>query len=142
MKTKTIVTAGLALCSTILPTDPAWSRGVGRAIPFMIQTSPAMPGVQFSLDGRSFATNDSGLALIIVSHPGTYVLSWLPGAQGGGGRVELSTWSDGVSSTRRKVRIDTFTSLGAGLNVYPEVTMSFIDKEGRRIDPSTVGTVR
>jgi hypothetical protein len=117
----------------------AEARAQDLDIPLMIQTVPELPGVRFSLEGRSFEADGDGLALITVDRPGDYALEVEPRRPlPGGGVAEFVRWSDGSEASRRTVSISSFTFLEAGFEPSYRVTPRFVDPSGEPIDAGAV----
>ena len=103
----------------------------------MIQTAPAARGITFSLDGKRFTTDRHGLALIRVTHPGSYRLSVVDDdiSNSHEGRVFVA-WSDGRTASRRNIEIKTFTWMRAAYEVRYKVRPVFTDQAGNHV-PAT-----
>jgi hypothetical protein len=113
-----------------------------RHIPVMVQTAPAAPGIKFALNGRSFVSDEHGLALITVTRPGSYHLKIVDTTiVRDRDRLEFSLWSDGTSTTGRRIDVETFTWLQAGFDVSHRVSLLFTDAEGSRIDAHRINSV-
>jgi hypothetical protein len=125
----------------VLTTAPARGQEPDTDIPLMIQTVPATSGLQFSLDGRTFTSDGNGLALITVSQPGTYTLEVLESSAKSDVRTQFHRWSDGSSSIRRSVTIETFTRLDAGFETFHLTRFNFSSPGGSAVSPESIQSV-
>jgi hypothetical protein len=113
-----------------------------RRIPVMIQTVPELPGVEFSLDGKSFKADENGLVLAVVPKPGIYELSVESKILSrGGNRSEFSLWSDGSRQITRSIEVRSFTYLQAGFANTRSVSFSFVTDEGTAIGPDAIDSI-
>jgi hypothetical protein len=108
--------------------------------PLMIQTVPALEGVELSVFGSEIATDEHGLA-VATGPRGTHELSAPTSGARADTRWEFSGWSDGIGSPTRTVTLASFTFLEVGYDVYDRVTLSLVDHGGEAI-PETVDSVR
>jgi hypothetical protein len=134
--------AAIALSLVVLVgVAPAHGHAQDTRIPLMIQTVPAMSGMRFSLDGRTFTSDGNGLALITVGSPGTYNLSVLPPPSREDVRADFHRWSDGSQSSNRSIDIATFTSLDAGFEVSYLTSFSLRLLDGAAVDADRVESI-
>jgi hypothetical protein len=127
---------------TIITATSATPAAATRHIPVMVQTAPAAPGIKFALDGRTFVSDEHGLALTTVTKPGSYHLKIVDTTiVRDRDRLEFSLWSDGISTTGRRIDVETFTWLQAGFDVSHRVSLLFTDAEGSRIDAHRINSV-
>lgn len=99
-----------------------------------IHVLPPMSGVQFSLNGLLFASNDAGVAKIEVERPGTYKLvSVQPDAAAPDRRIKFSRWRDEVFVPQRDVKLPLPGPLQVGFDVSYPVTQEFVDLAGRPV---------
>lgn len=103
-----------------------------------IHTVPPLPGVEFSLAGRVFRSDEEGVARIQVETPGSYRLEVLAKDLGiPGVRAEFRRWED-VFTPEREVMIPKETRLEVGFDVSYQVTMRFVDLQGWPVDPQRI----
>ena len=108
----------------------------------MVQTVPQLAGIRFTLDGRSFVSDDHGLALITVADTGRHVLGLDPPERlKGDMRLAFEGWSDGTTSARRDITLESFTFLEAGFNSSYLWNPSFIDRQGDRLGTAKIDSV-
>lgn len=103
-----------------------------------IQTSPAIAGVPFILDGtKTFYTDESGMVQIQVNRWSTDLRTRITVPEtdiGNDTKVRLARWfrwSDSVDGLKI-----------AGLDVYVPITWTFVNLEGQPVDPSLVTSIR
>jgi hypothetical protein len=127
---------------TIITATSGTPAAATRHIPVMVQTTPAAPGIKFALNERTFVSDEHGLALITVTKPGSYHLKIVDTTiVRDRDRLEFSLWSDGISTTGRRIDVETFTWLQAGFDVSHRVSLLFTDAEGSRIDSHRINSV-
>lgn len=103
-----------------------------------IHTVPALPGMQFFMNGRVFASDEQGVARIQLDESGTYHLRALPYDPGiPGVRPEFRRW-DSYFTTLREVTIPKDTLLQVGYEVSHQTTLQFVDQDGRPVDPERI----
>jgi hypothetical protein len=107
--------------------------------PLMVQTVPALQGVELSLFGRVVTTDDHGLA-VATNAPGTFELSTPVSGVAEDVRWEFSGWSDGSDSPTRPVTVSSFTFLEAGYDVYHRASISLLLDGGEK-PPGPIDTV-
>jgi hypothetical protein len=120
-----------------------------------IETVPHLSGVRFSLTqdlsqdgspleesgGYTFVSDEDGMARIGVEQAGLYRLdvhSWDDSESGV--HAEFSRWLDEFTPSRQ-VDISSSTRLQVGFDVSYLVDISFVDLDGRPIDPERVESV-
>jgi hypothetical protein len=145
LRTDKSVTSLLAMIAVTITfvagTSPAKDSAPDTDIPLMIQTVPAKSGVEFALEGRTFSSDDHGLALITVPSPGTYTLSVVEPKDGPNIRTQFAHWSDGSSSAQRSITIRTFTYLEAGFDVSRRTHFAFSTPDGTAVDPGRIESI-
>lgn len=119
----------------------ATAQQAERAVPLTVQTVPRLAGIRFLVDGRSFVSDNHGLALITVGKAGTHELVADPGQLESNVRVAFEGWSDGVSSARRDITTESFTFLQAGFSSRYLWSPSFVDSQGVQLDKGRVDSV-
>jgi hypothetical protein len=106
-----------------------------------VQTVPALAGVRFALDGRTFVSGDDGIARITVDQVGDYKLEALPwDGDKAGVHAEFDRWSDAIFVATRTVKIPGRVRLMAGFNVSYLISQEFVDPAGRPIDPKRISS--
>lgn len=106
-----------------------------------VQTVPPLPGVQFALGATQFSAGPDGIAHIDVDVPGTYSLTVLTtDYQKGDTRAKFSRWEDQFVPTRQ-VQIPGDDSLLVGFDVSHRISWSFVDLDGKPVDPSRVSSI-
>lgn len=104
-----------------------------------IRTIPPLPGLRFSLAGRVFVSNQSGVARISVEKSGQYPLEILPLKDTQSGlQLELNRWGDEVFAAFREVKVPLDKPLEVGFNVRHKVRQTFVDLAGNPVDPARI----
>ncbi len=137
------VISGLLLgihCLLFLAPD-ARAQQTERAVPLTVQTVPRLAGIRFRVDGRSFVSDNHGLALITVDKAGTHELVAAPRQLKSDVRVAFEGWSDGVSSARREITAESFTFLQAGFSSRYLWSPDFVDSKGVQFDRERIDSV-
>jgi hypothetical protein len=124
----------LALSRTSVPLiiEPALVR---------IQTVPPIAGVPFTMDGRQFFSREDGIAEISIPTPGQYRLTVQADQYSNPTqRIEFARWLDESFQAFRdlKVPVKDEETIVVGLNVYYRVNQTFIDLDGKPVDPKRI----
>jgi hypothetical protein len=107
-----------------------------------IQTVPALPGMQFQLDDKTFTSDAKGLVRMPVSEPRTYKLKALPLDAGKAGlRAEFVRWGDDIFTAERDLIVPARDRYQIGFNVSYLVNLTFADLGGRTVDPARVTSI-
>ncbi|RPJ24710.1 MAG: Ig-like domain repeat protein [Chloroflexi bacterium] len=109
-----------------------------------IHTVPPTPGVVFKLDGRTYTSDEEGVANIEMDLSGTYSLEVLPidtGNLPSNVRMEFARWNDNVFTPKREVHFPRADRLEAGFTVNYQVNQKFYDLEGQIVDPARVSSI-
>jgi len=107
-----------------------------------IQIIPALAGVRFSLNGREFVSDASGMARTEVDRAGTFPLEILPLASSNADiRIEFNRWLDDVFTSNREVTVPLGRPLQVGFSVHQRVSQKFIDLGGKPVDPARISSV-
>jgi hypothetical protein len=137
--------AALPLMGALAAPAGAGPGGHLRPHRLVIQVVPAMAGVAFALDGRSFASDARGLATITVIGAGKHRLSVRVPAQEHGLRFDFQRWSGGhgddFGTARNVVLGGLVTRLVAGFGSASPVRLRFADEQGEAIPSRVVQTV-
>ncbi len=106
-----------------------------------VQTVPALAGVRFALEGRTFVSGDDGIARITVDQVGDYKLEALPwDGDKSGVHAEFDRWEDPIFVSMRTINIPGRVRLMAGFNVSYLISQEFVDPAGRPIDPKRISS--
>jgi len=93
------------------------------------------------VDGRSFVSDNHGLALITLGKAGTHELVAAPRQLKNDVRVTFEGWSDGVSSARREIITESFTILQAGFSSRYLWSPNFVNSKGIQLDREKIDSV-
>ena len=131
---KTTVMSLVAICAVGALFIPAVKSAAAQSatVPLMIQTVPAIPGAQVTIDGRVLIADRHGLVLAEVTL-GTHRVSVVPPSATGEVRASFATWSDGITSIERSVIVDTFTILEAGFHISYRLGFEVVAEAGNEI---------
>ena len=117
----------------LLPTRATHEMAI-RPLEIVVRVVPPLAGVEFALDGRTFTSDENGVARIEVGPPGTYrlgVRSYSPPARNI--RVRFGRWGDQIFTPYREVTVPPSRTLEIGFEVSYLVSQRFFDLEGRPI---------
>lgn len=104
-----------------------------------IHTVPSLSGVRFSLAGRIFTSNSSGIARIQVEQPGPFSLQVLPLDQFHSNiQAKFDRWGDGVFTPSREIKVPLDKPLEVGFEVSYQVSQTFVDPAGQPVDPGRI----
>lgn len=105
----------------------------------VVQTVPALEGVQFWFDGKVLATDLDGKATFDVFAVGKYQLKLVheifttPIRQ-----ITFSRWLDEIYAPELEVRIPGTETVQVGFNVNQRVSFAFLDLDGKTVDPERI----
>jgi len=106
---------------------------------FNVQTVPPIAGVSFMMDGRQFVTDQNGMAVISINKGGTYQLTVEANRYSNPNqKIEFARWLDEYYLPYRDIQIPQKGTITVGLNVYYRVNQTFVDLDGRPVDPSRI----
>lgn len=136
-----MVMIGLFAISSPLISSPVQAHP-GTSVPVTIHTTPSLKGVDFSLAGRHFSSNQQGTARTTV-HPGTYEVSVGTSYKStdAGLRAKFSTWSGGATSPTRVLIVNGPSNIQAGFEVDYLVKSQFSSADGSRIAAKSINFV-
>ena len=107
-----------------------------------VQTIPPLQGITFSMDGRTFVSGADGLATIDIYKAGKYRLDALVNQYSNPNqRIEFGRWEQESFQPYRTVQVPTDSNIEIGLNVYRELSLSFVDLENSPVDNSRITAV-
>ena len=107
-----------------------------------IHTVPPLADVRFSLAGRTFISDQRGVARIEIEKAGIYHLEVLPwNNPNSDTRAEFVRWGDEVFSSARQVRVPLKKPLIVGLNVSYRASQHFVDLTGQPVDPERISSL-
>jgi hypothetical protein len=125
-----------------LSASKASAAGVILPAVITVQTSPPIPGVRFSLGGRTATTSQQGAAEFKVDRTGSYMLEMLPfTASNPDLRVELAAWPGNNAVPQFQLNVPQDQPVHVGLNVYRRVSLKFFDSHGDLVDPTRVSSI-
>ena len=106
----------------------------------VVETVPAIEGIQFQLDGETFVTDDAGVAQMTTETQKGYGMLEVAEHSliGDSQRVEFEAWSDGVVTATRAVEFLEPNPLQVGFNVDYLVGEHFRSSNGETIDPQSI----
>ncbi len=106
----------------------------------VVETVPAIEGIQFQLDGETFVTDEAGVAQMTTETQKGYGMLEVAEHSliGDSQRVEFEAWSDGVVTATRAVEFLESNPLQVGFNVDYLVDEHFRSSNGETIDPQSV----
>ncbi len=136
------VPAILAVAFLLVGSAPARSQTASDSS-LVITTTPRVPGIKFTLNGRRFTTDDRGRARVEVSE-GSYRVRVERHVMKAGDRtlrVRFASWSDGSTALARDVFVTGSTLLRASFDVDYLVRPTFVDQANRSLDASRVQSV-
>ena len=102
----------------------------------VVETVPAIEGIQFQLDGETFVTDEAGVAQMTTETQKGYGMLEVAEHSliGDSQRVEFEAWSDGVVTATRAVEFLESSPLQVGFNVDYLVDEHFRSSNGETID--------
>lgn len=130
----------LTMGSVVLSSGARTPAQAQQVTDLTINVVPKLAGARFSLDGQVFESDANGVVSISAS-PGTHVLEALPMEDVGTVRAEFSRWGDDFFQPRREIELPRATPLEVGYDLSHPVTLGFVDREGKAVDPGRVSSV-
>jgi hypothetical protein len=107
-----------------------------------IQTVPPVAGVTFLMDGRQFVSGEDGLAKISIFKSGNYRLEVLVNQYNNPTqRIEFGRWQEESYQSFRDVQVPVAGTIQAGVNVFHQVGLNFVDLEGYPVDPKRISGI-
>ncbi len=108
-----------------------------------VQTVPAIPGLAFQMNGKQYVTGADGTLIIGVNEPGVYRLNILVDQYSDPTqRIEFSRWLNGSVQPYLDVAVPSKdTAVQVGLDVYHEISLSFVDLAKHPVDPARITQV-
>lgn len=122
-----------AIGSTLLTILPAQVK---------VQTIPAFAGITFQMDGRKFVSGDDGSATISLNKVGQYRLDvLLDQYQNPSQKVVFGRWTEESYLPFREVQVPNDNVIQVGLNVFHQVSLTFVDLDGFPVDPNRISSI-
>jgi len=119
-----------ATASTELKITPAVVR---------IQTVPALAGIRFIVDERTFTSDVDGSIRISFDEIGQYRLQVLTNEYSNPTqRIEFGRWLGEVFEPVTNIHVPEDEGIQVGLDVYHLVSQSFVDMDGNAVEPGRV----
>lgn len=107
-----------------------------------IHTTPSLPDIKFSLDGRIFTSDDYGVARIEVKKAGKYHLEVLPlEVKDADIQMDFGRWGDEIFQPERDIEIPLNKPLDIGFEVSYRVSQTFVDLSNRPVDDARVTSI-
>lgn len=107
-----------------------------------VQVVPPMSGVKFDLSGRSFESDQDGIARVWVDFPGIYHLELLPVQQTNQDYpTEFKRWEVDIFTPSRDISVPENLDLAVGFEQFFPVELNFVDLLGNPISPQRVTSV-
>ncbi len=109
-----------------------------------IYTVPPVPGVVFKMNGKTYTTDENGVANLAVNLSGTYPLEVLPidpKSLPSNMRIEFARWNDNIFTQQRQVYFPRIRRLEVGFTVSYQVDQKFYDTTGQVVDPARVSSM-
>lgn len=106
-----------------------------------IATVPAVAGTHVTLGSFTAVTAANGIAAFEIPKVGVYPLAPKLDAPNAPTRISFDRWADGAPGSNRELSVVGDTELVLGLVVAYEGSLSFLDPEGRSVDPARVDSV-
>jgi hypothetical protein len=107
-----------------------------------IYTTPPLPDIKFSLDGRVISTDEYGVARTQLNTAGKYQLRLLPlELKDENIQMQFGRWEDEVFEPDREIEIPLKKPLLIGFEVSYRVNQEFVDLENKPVDSSRVTSI-
>ena len=109
-----------------------------------IYTVPAVPGVTFKLNNKTYVTDETGVANLEVNTSGVFTLEVMPIKKGilpSNIRMEFARWNDNVFTQKRQVYFPRNRRLEVGFTVSYQVNQEFFDLHGEPVDLSRINSM-
>ncbi len=104
-----------------------------------IQTVPAIAGVSFQMNGKTFVSDADGFASIKIDKIGQYRLNVLTDKYSNPSqRIEFGRWLEKSYEPFQDIQVPNDKVIQVGLNVYQLVGQSFVDLDGKPVDPGRI----
>jgi hypothetical protein len=122
---------------------PASAAGTLTLLPLVLtlQSLPALAGVTFTVDGEAHVTDARGSVQAGVRTAGAHRVGVAPPPDTDTARYRLTRWLDGETVADREVRMFSDLSAVAAFSSTFLVPMTFVDSEGKRLDPRRLSHV-
>ncbi len=107
-----------------------------------VQTFPPLAGVTFNMDNRDFVSGPDGVAKIEINDIGKYTLSINTDKYSDPNmRIEFGRWETESFMPSRDVFVPITGPIQAGLNIYYKVGQTFVDLDGKTVDPKRISKI-
>ena len=104
-----------------------------------IQTVPAIAGVSFQMNGKTFVSDADGFASIKIDKIGQYRLNVLTDKYSNPSqRIEFGRWLEESYEPFQDIQVPNDKVIQVGLNVYQLVGQSFVDLDGKPVDSGRI----
>ncbi len=114
-----------------------------RSLDIELHTSPTLEGVRVMVSGKVYATDKDGIVRIPVDTPGNYHVEVLPfGSPNAAVQADFDSWSDGTSTPFHDVMVPSSSGpIQVGFQLSYQVRQTFIDLQGRPVDPKRISAM-
>lgn len=112
-----------------------------RPLIVAIRTVPAVPGVSFQLDGRTFVSDGTGIARTTVATAGMHGLTVTLRDPDPTTHVEFGRWGDDAFAPARQIRVESDINLDAGLRIGYLTQLKFVGLNGIQVDGAKISDV-
>jgi hypothetical protein len=107
-----------------------------------VQTVPAVAGVTFLMDGIQFVSDQNGVASLNLYRVGKYELDVLIDKYySDTQRIEFGRWPDESHAPSVVLDVPRNDVIQVGLNIYHQVSQSFVDLDGFPVDPQRITSI-
>ncbi len=107
-----------------------------------VQTIPPLPGITFQMDNRQFVSGADGTATIQVGKIGLYRLDVLLDLYHNPSKeVFFGRWTEESYLPYREVAVPTSDVIQVGLNVFHQVSLTFVDLDNFPVDPNRISSI-
>lgn len=108
----------------------------------VIQIIPALPGVQFSVDGQTVTSDASGVVRFDLDRAGKHHIELVTTEiRDDEMWATFSRWRDEVFTPERDVDLPIREPLQIGFDVKYRVSWSYVDLDGQTVDPARVESI-